>query len=109
MSSRRNQDYSWIPSSLLQDFSTSDLRLLQGHLKTVSQILQDYLSDFKQTGFMEPSSTVDIWHSNICPSDVCPGDNYKLADLTLQAQRLIQVIFRDNFKHDFNTTKLSST
>ena len=58
---------------------------------------------------MEPSSTVDIWHSNICPSDVCPGDNYKLADLTLQAQRLIQVIFRDNFKHDFNTTKLSST
>ena len=23
--------------------------------------------------------------------------------------RLIQVIFRDNFKHDFNTTKLSST
>ena len=23
--------------------------------------------------------------------------------------RLIQVIFRDNFKHDFNTTQLSST
>ena len=46
---------------------------------------------------MQPSSTVDIWDSNICPGDFFPGDNYKLADL------------RDNFKHDFNTNKLSST
>ena len=45
MSSRGNKDYSWITESLLQDFSTSDLRLLHGYLKTGSQILQDYLID----------------------------------------------------------------
>ena len=77
--------------------------------KTTLSCISFYYSNVNQTGFMEPSSTVDIWHSNICPGGFCPGDNYKLADLTLQAQRLIQVIFRDNFKHDFNTTKLSST
>ena len=77
--------------------------------KTTLSCISFYYSNVNQTGFVEPSLTVDIWHSNICPSDVCPGDNYKLADFTLQTQRLIQVIFRGNFKHGFNTTKLSST
>ena len=51
--------------------------------KTTLSCIRFYYSNVNQTGFMEPSSTVDIWHSNICPGGFCPGDNYKLADLTL--------------------------
>ena len=51
--------------------------------KTTLSCISFYYSNVNQTGFMEPSSTVDIWHSNICPGGFCPGDNYKLADLTL--------------------------
>ena len=44
--------------------------------KATLSCISFYLSYFNQTGFMGPSSIVDIWHSNICPGDFCPGDNY---------------------------------
>ena len=45
--------------------------------KATLSCISFYWSDFNQSGFMGPSSTIDIWHSNICPGDFCPGDNYK--------------------------------